>query len=95
MNLRVDITDFANDPFFEHGYTTVSERERSDTIALFPLNDGETQADVDARVRKYLAADDLLAVCEEFLGNVQIGWLDPEILARLDAAIAKATGGIE
>jgi len=38
------------------------------------------------------AAPDLLAMCEELQGNTQVGWLDPEILERLDSAIKKAKG---
>ena len=68
MSLKVHITSFGNDPYFDRGYTEIV-KDIDDTIALFPLNDGETQADVDARVRKYLAADEMLEMLRKIYND--------------------------
>lgn len=67
MNLQVHITSFGNDPYFHRGYTEVIDEDIDETLALFPLNEGETQAHVDARVRKFLAVDALLAALEDMV----------------------------
>lgn len=106
MNLRVDTTKFGDDPYFSRGYTEITTDNVNFTVALFPLNEEDTQADVDARVRKYLAADDLLAaleglkakyekVCEDFVYQYCDHDADPRRdlpwAAAVDA-IAKAKG---